>query len=51
MQITDKENTMKKENAKTNKIPVVFITDNNFVMQTSVAITSLIKNRKSEEKK
>ena len=26
-------------------VPVVFITDNNFVMQTSVAITSLIENR------
>ncbi|MBE6444181.1 MAG: hypothetical protein E7020_05910 [Alphaproteobacteria bacterium] len=33
---------------KPNKnIPIVFITDNNFVMQTSVALVSLIKNRRN----
>ena len=30
-----------------NKIPIVFITDNNFVMQTCVSIVSLIANRGS----
>lgn len=32
-------------------IPVVYITDNNFVMQTSVSITSLIYNRKKSNYK
>lgn len=37
--------------SKENLIPIVFITDNNFVMQTSVAITSLIENRGSTQYK
>ena len=28
-------------------VPVVFITDDNFIMQTGVAITSLIRNKKA----
>jgi lipopolysaccharide biosynthesis glycosyltransferase len=36
------------ENNENNEIPIVFITDNNYVLPTGVAITSLVLNKKPE---
>ena len=54
---TEEEQPQVKENAegilnnsKTNGIPVIFITDDNYVVPTSVAITSLICNKNKETK-
>ena len=33
---------------KQNEIPIIFITDNNYVLPTAVAINSLIKNKKEQ---
>jgi lipopolysaccharide biosynthesis glycosyltransferase len=39
---------MNESKNKSNKVPVVFITDKNYLIPTAVAITSLIENKKED---